>query len=665
MAYDPLSGLDETQDVLSRAGFGSDKRKRRQALSQAGNAPSSFTSDFAPQIQEAQQPSEFWGAGRKLASNQNVDKELTDYVGGNLSKLGNEYYYYGDTDFSQDQNVQDQILKGGYKKTGKAVDTSILPYMPDTLGDMTKFRDNYYYKGDFDPSNAQWGTEGYQTKDLGLGKWDVLDQTGTSMGTSYKGLNDVLSDYAYSRGLTKHDPVAAGTESYRINSDKPWMGTRQIAATPEQWSHNLLNTPEVYSDEGNTPAQIRKFNSEAELRAALQQAGHLSLDSKEKYGRSISDIQRWEELGQFINDPNKKGITDWTYHRNLGGNMKSDPITGLNTLYGSTPLIANGKIIGYRMDTTPANPNDPMYVNPYSQGSADTSGKTRSSTYMGRQYNDPESWSKLVSGAGGDNVFVGAEDAANLPGWKNYDSSSYSHESSGFIPKALKTVAPALQLASIFYPALRPFAMVAGAGNTIAQGGNPIPGLAMSGLGSYLSSIPGGGAGADFVGPPSSAAMGSGSALGGNIASAIGNVSAATGISAEALKSGGMSALSSLVNKQGGKGALTSGVLSGLSSLFGGQVGKLAEGMGASDPGSYNKLGQSAASFGLKELFNKRGLTGGEDVIKTLPAILNATSTQPEKQTPQRQSNLGMPNMYSMSAPSIQDLYKQQFLRGG
>lgn len=168
MAFDPFASQEATQDVLSRAGFGSDKRKRRQALSEARYSPTSFTSDFASQIGEAQQPSEFWGAGRKLGANQNVDPELANYAGANLSKLGGDYYYYGDpsNDFTKEENVKNKIFQSGYKQTGSQLDPNMLGYLPTNLSDMTKFRDQYFYKGDFDPSKYTMGdaytAQGYQ-----------------------------------------------------------------------------------------------------------------------------------------------------------------------------------------------------------------------------------------------------------------------------------------------------------------------------------------------------------------------------------------------------------------------------------------------------------------------------------------------------------------------
>ena len=35
------------------------------------------------------------------------------------------------------------------------------------------------------------------------------------------------------------------------------------------------------------------------------------------------------------------------------GNNEDETIKGLNTLFGSTPLIINNKVVGYKVDATP------------------------------------------------------------------------------------------------------------------------------------------------------------------------------------------------------------------------------------------------------------------------------------------------------------------------
>lgn len=137
------SQLDEVNDVVQRAGF-SDKRKRNLAIRSGMENPGAFQEQNAGYVQEAQQPSEFVGAGRQLAANQNPDQGIASIFNGALAKHGTDWYSYGDTDYS----------------------------------------------------TAQFGTNGYKLKDAGLGSYDILGKDGNSIGKSYGSVTNAINAYA-------------------------------------------------------------------------------------------------------------------------------------------------------------------------------------------------------------------------------------------------------------------------------------------------------------------------------------------------------------------------------------------------------------------------------------------------------------------------------------
>ena len=72
----------------------------------------------------------------------------------------------------------------------------------------------------------------------------------------------------------------------------------------------------------------------------------------------------------------------------MSGNNLQEQITGLNTLFGSTPVIYNNELRGYTMDPTPADESMLGYVNPQTILREDKSGNTQFNYALQRQYND-------------------------------------------------------------------------------------------------------------------------------------------------------------------------------------------------------------------------------------------------------------------------------------
>ena len=446
----------------------------------------------------------------------------------------------------------------------------------------------------------------------------MLGSDGQSIGTSYKSLDQSLYDYAKQgaqKGIQKVQKVGVADPNYGYGGWGDYSNVPMVT----RYTHPSLT--EGGYDGGEAAGRL--FNTEQEILDILGAGGQFSLESREKGGRPITDLQRWEELGQFINgktDP----VTDFTYHRNYGGNNQTENISGADSLYGSLPLLWGDKLMGYKMDTTPLDPvKDARWGgamrDPYTLYAADTKGNTLSHSHMAREYNP--GWEKYATKLDNDNIFVKAEDAANLPGWQNKDSSSYSHQSSGFLSK----LGPIASIAAMIPGPWQLPAQMISAANAL-NNDNPL-GAALSfagmdfGGGSVLGSI-GQAANPNFVGPLQPGALS-------DIGTALRGIAETTGIPASALMQGGLGALGAAT--QGGN-PLTGGFTAGLSSLFGGQVAN------ATGNAGLGRLGSMGASYGLNSLFNKGGQTPGSAAINqmmsSMPQVSAGGATQQEQRQP-------------------------------
>jgi hypothetical protein len=378
--------LDQVADVINRAKLGNQKHKNE--LMRLGTSdPTSFKSQFSKQLNEQQQPSEFWGAGRKLAQNQNPDEELNNYVGDALPTLGGDRYYYGNTDFSIPENVQSSIINAGYKPTT----SNINPTLYNLFGNntpITKFRNQEYYKGDIDPSKGQFGTQGYTQQDIGNGQYNILDTSGNSLGIGYKGLEDAIRELVTTQ---KQAPVG-------FNPNEDFQG---------------FPTPNEYSN-------TSRYSS--------------------------GDLDKWEVLGQVLSGQplNYDPTSNRTSYALSGDNLNQD-IKGLNTLFGSTPVFYNNQLKGYTIDPTPVNESDVGYVNPQTILREDTKGSTKYNYALQRQYNDLNKWKDLSTNIDSNNLFIPKENAENIPGWTNVDNAQYYHESNGLFPKIAQGLGTILQ----------------------------------------------------------------------------------------------------------------------------------------------------------------------------------------------------------------------------
>lgn len=112
--------LSEVVDIVNRKKISS-QRLRNEQIRQGITDPNSFEATNQPEIQQAQQPSEFWGAGRKVAENQNVPSDEFGLIDKMAPKLGGVRNYYGDTDWTTPKGLQSLYDTSGYTKYQEAI----------------------------------------------------------------------------------------------------------------------------------------------------------------------------------------------------------------------------------------------------------------------------------------------------------------------------------------------------------------------------------------------------------------------------------------------------------------------------------------------------------------------------------------------------------------
>lgn len=268
--------------------------------------------------------------------------------------------------------------------------------------------------------------------------FDYVDQAGNVYGRGYDSYQDAIRKLAFSTGLQEYAPQAAigpsgtpGFDDYRDGAP----------ATPQQWSHEILNpgpTPYDYPGIGDTPstggvAAGPRFNSMQELYDNLmtQQDSPLTYESREKYGRELTEGQLQNMYARYASGDLKGAVPDWMYHRAAynemptnAGYSKEQPaggylLTGEKALIGSTPVFgADGKITGYKIN-----------MNPEHIRGADTSGRVRSST-NGATIFDPSMVQYLTNAGDG----YGFLDASNVDkfGYRSAGNSTYNKEKNFF-----------------------------------------------------------------------------------------------------------------------------------------------------------------------------------------------------------------------------------------
>ena len=445
-----------------------------------------------------------------------------DYLGAG-GKLTNdlipkqETYNYNDYQDNTNQGDYTSVLfNAGWKQAGPNFDTSIAKALGNNLGE---YKGQTYYQGDYDPSKVQWGTQGYNQQDIGNGQYNILDQAGTNIGVGYKSLDDTIKE------LTA-----------KYNTEHP------------------IYTPLLPQDEDLSNTTQSLLNYDPNL-------------------VSGGDLDKWEILGQLLHG---KTFTQQDSNKYLPGNNQDESIKGLNTLFGSTPLINNGKVAGYRFDTTPIDNTISGYQNPNLVSRMDNEGSTRYSQSLLRDYNDLDTWQKLTQNLDENSMYIPAENAQQLPGWTNRDNSEYAHQGNNGFGK----VSQALGAVLGFTP-LAPLGLALSTLGSLQSGNH---------LGGMLSAVVGGSGGLGAAGNALGKATGLGSQVGGYLAK------------------GGLGALSSLAGGANGSSALLSGLGSGLGA-YGGNTVSSAFGDILGNTGS--KIFGDSVSGSIQSLFNKSNPVSG------------------------------------------------------
>lgn len=348
-----IGDLSQLSDIVSRKKI-SDRRLRNEQIRQGFQDSGQFSLTNQQQIQQAQQPTEFWGAGRKEAKNQAADVEAANLVGG-LHNLGGKHYYYGDKD----------------------------------------------------TSTAQLGTKGFTLQDIGSGKYNLLDGAQNSIGTHYASPKEAVNSIWRAR-----NPI----------DDKYYTATQRW----DDWGGKS------YFDEmGRTLTDVRNIGTED---TPIWEGKQIPKENpyRNTGGGALED---WENLGQILSGrtPMWTALKGGGVERMYSQDNLTQSISGLNTLYGSTPLIWDNKLLGYKMDLNPNNAagdwgykGDTPYLS-----RVDRSGKTQSASQIWRELQRPEDWAKYGTGLGGDQFLVKAEEAGNLPGWLNKEARDYHKQKSG------------------------------------------------------------------------------------------------------------------------------------------------------------------------------------------------------------------------------------------
>jgi len=313
-------------------------------------------------------------------------------------------------------------------------------------------QDNYSF---FDYNTP---TDNFTISDLGLGKYNILDPSGTTLGTGYKSLDDTIKDltkdYAtkYNALLPFRNPQDAVNGDFTKQST--YDETGQLI-NPYMWKPKLdefglpteFSPPALPSIFGN-----QKYEDVMSKYLKPNPVDSYSYNEKDTGG----DLGKWEVIGnllqgQALQEPINTG------GRGFVGDPETESFKGLDTLFGSTPVFKNGQFAGYKMNLGPATSDLIGYQNPFFVKKQDLNGGQQSQAYLGRELVDQDKWKQLVQKINSDpndyNMFVSKDNAANLPGWNNKSDYKYQKEHSGIfgnsfldsvLPLALGFVAPPL-----------------------------------------------------------------------------------------------------------------------------------------------------------------------------------------------------------------------------
>lgn len=535
-SLDPTNGLDQSEiaDIVNRKKI-SNTRQRREMMRMGNTDQSSFVQQNQQELQQAQQPQEFWGAGRKLAQNQNVDSDLYSIFGQSLPKLGGDLYYYGDNDYS----------------------------------------------------TAQIGTKGFDLVDKGNATYDIT-KDGNVLGQSYGSVVDAINSY--------RNKIAEGS----LNQSAPSTNEYGDITGNGRWNTGLDTSGNYYGSysDSYSPTSAPTYETKDEaLQAAL---GFIPKYTPKTGPYASGDIQDWEVLGQLLagnTDPNIFNNREKYY---FTGNNKTEKISGLDQLYGSQPIIHNGKILGYKTDLAPVDQGDFARQNPLVAGWADAKGSTRSQNYLYRNLDNIDQWKgigQFLNNEG--DYFIPTENISKMPGWSQGDTNWKQHQSNSLLSKIASVAGPIMSI----IPGMQPFGMAINAANA-AYNKSP--------LGMIMSMLP---------------ATGITKGLTSSLSGATGLSNAVSG----GLVNAGIGGLGSALS---GGNFLTGAVSSGLGSLAGGGLKNLFDSDLAAG------IGSNVAKQAANNIMNKNPQKNLEGLFQSRNTMTLEQPTNEDTENPKNKRDL-------------------------
>ena len=465
-------------------------------------------------------------------------------------------------------DIESYLTGQGYKKSQGYINPQIARLL--NFNDLGSYNGNYYYKGDYDPSTAKWGADNLYKIESAPGQYNTYNENGSLLGTSFGSVKDAIAAYQkkYNAANPAVSPVEGLPRGYPL--EDPIFDTNDYQNRFNAYENNLANQ--------NNP----------------------TWDRTDPY--SGGALEDWEVLGQMITRGTPIPRIDYTsprYTAQAGSGGLSELISGRNSLYGSTPLIANNKIMGYKFNPVVTTGNEFAYQAPNYIKRSDTHGSTTSEDSLARIYERPDLWNAYAKNLGNNELYVDAENIDNLPGWTNAGTSAYNHQSSGNFGKVASVLGTILS----FTP-LAPLGLAISTLSQLANGnhlgaitGAIVGGLGMAGVGDKLGSSLGIGSnagkgllqgglgtlGSAISGkdPTQSILSGLGSYLGGELGditkSGLGGLFDSVGVVNIVSDIGGKAAGGALQNLISGKNVGEGAALGGLSGGLGGMLSSLTD----------------------------------------------------------------------------------------
>lgn len=289
----------------------------------------------------------------------------------------------------------------------------------------------------------QFGTEGYTTKDIGDGQYDIYSSAGDNIGRGYKSLAESIGDY---------------TKKYDLSSRELGRVRQNPFLEERRWGYN--------QETGEAPLDVTSMSDSDYLDYIKNNYGigrDPAYDQQQLEKTPI--IDQWDTLSRLLNGSFRRN----TYGLNPESIAPNNDLTikGLNTLYGSTPVISNNKVIGYKLPINLMDEGDYGYVDPLHKRLADEHGSTRWFLEEGRNYLEPDTWNKMLTGIDKNNAFVSVNDAPNLPGFLETHNEDYMHQTN------VNPLVKALGAVLSFTPLAPLGVAISTIGNAVESNGNP------------------------------------------------------------------------------------------------------------------------------------------------------------------------------------------------